>query len=344
MEKKKEFIINFIYLACILAIVYICFKYLISVILPFIIGFIFSYLAIKLSNKLFKESNKKQRVAALLSIYLAIILFITILVSSGVAQLSDFITTLPSFYKNTIEPYIMSIENNLISFGDSLPFELPVLSELTDDLFSGLRSILSSLTGALVNGTTLIIKNAPEAVVSLIVSIVSSFYMVLDYENITGWFKENLSEKVLETCYEIKYFIENTLFKIFTAYLTIMGITFIELVIGLTIIGISNSVMWAFIIALLDILPVLGVGTVLIPWGIGSLITGNGLLGVEILVIYVIITVIRNIIEPRFVGVSLGLHPLATLMSMIVGLRLFGGVGMFGLPITLAFLINKREK
>ena len=122
-----------------------------------------------------------------------------------------------------------------------------------------------------------------------------------------------------------------------------MGLTFIELFIGLSIIGISNSGMWAAIISVLDILPVLGVGTVLIPWGISALITGKLLLGFGILLIYLVITVVRNIVEPRLVGTNLGLHPLATLMAMICGVRLFGAIGMFGLPLTLSFLVSHNK-
>ena len=123
-----------------------------------------------------------------------------------------------------------------------------------------------------------------------------------------------------------------------------MGITFVELLIGLTVFGISNSGMWSLMIAFLDILPVLGVGTVLIPWGLSCLITGRALLGIELLVLYIIITIIRNIIEPKMVGTSLDLHPLATLITMIVGARMFSAVGMFGFPLALSFFQLRKKK
>ena len=122
-----------------------------------------------------------------------------------------------------------------------------------------------------------------------------------------------------------------------------MLITFIELAIGLTVFKINNSVMLSLLISVLDIFPVLGVGTVLIPWGIICLFTGKVLLGIELLILYIIITVIRNIIEPKFVGNDLGLHPLATLVAMIVGLRLFGIVGMLGIPLITAFFVTRKK-
>jgi sporulation integral membrane protein YtvI len=217
-------------------------------------------------------------------------------------------------------------------------------SNMTDDIFEGLKSVLSNVAGGMVNITTSIIKSAPETLVSIIVTIVSSFYMIFDYENIARWFTNVMPEKMLPVFFEIKDFCENTLFKVIGSYAMIMGLTFLELFLGLALIGISNSGMWAFIISFLDILPILGVGTVLIPWGISCLITGKVLLGIEILAIYLMITVVRNIVEPKLVGTNLGIHPLATLIAMITGLRLFNVVGMFGLPLTLSFFVSRDKE
>ena len=345
MEKRKEFIINSAYVAIICAIVFICINYLLPVLLPFIIGFFFSYFSIRISKRFFEEDNKLHRSFALIALYLAVTLLLVILVSTGITKIGDFIKSLPGFYTNTLEPYISSMESSLLDLSHSLPSNIrEPLSSLTDDLFDTLKGLLSQATSWMVSFTTSFIKNAPETLVSIIVMIVSSFYMILDYENIARWFTSAMPEKALNVFFEIKDFCENTLFKIMSSYALIMFLTFIELFIGLSVIRISNSGMWAFIISFLDILPVLGVGTVLIPWGISSFIIGKFLLGFEILVIYLLITVIRNIVEPRLVGTNLGLHPLATLISMITGLRLFSFVGMFGLPLALSFFVTRNKE
>ena len=345
MEKRKEFIINAIYIAIICAIIYICFNYLLAVLLPFVLGFLFAYVSIRICNRLFSKSDKLYRSITLAALYIIVVLVLVLLVSTGVTKLSDFIKTLPTFYKNTLEPYISQLENSFLELGESLPESVSMaFSNLTDGVFEGLKTMLSRLTTGLVNFTTSIITSAPETLISIIVMIVSSFYIVADYENIARWFTSVMPDKALSVFFEIKDFFENTLFKIIGSYVMIMGLTFIELFIGLTVIGISNSGMWAFIISLLDILPILGVGTVLIPWGLSALITGKPLLGIEILAIYLIITVIRNIVEPKLVGTNLGLHPLVTLIAMISGLRLFGFLGMFGLPLTLSFLLTRDKE
>ena len=117
-----------------------------------------------------------------------------------------------------------------------------------------------------------------------------------------------------------------------------MLMTFSELAIGLLIMGVDNSWGVAAGIAVLDILPIVGCGTVLIPWAVVSLVTGKTGLGISLLVLYVIIAIVRNIAEPKIVGQQVGLHPLATLLAMVTGASLFGAAGVFALPIALAVI------
>jgi predicted PurR-regulated permease PerM len=107
--------------------------------------------------------------------------------------------------------------------------------------------------------------------------------------------------------------------------------------------GQQNVFLLALLIALLDILPIVGTGTVLIPWAVISLIVGDYAKGICLLIMYAIITVIRQFIEPKIVGDQVGLHPVATLIAMIVGTKLFGAIGLFGLPISLAIIKDLND-
>ena len=151
--------------------------------------------------------------------------------------------------------------------------------------------------------------------------------------------KRKFSEKLIEA----KKCLGGVLFKYFRSYFLIMLITFGELSLGLTIAGIRKPLAAAFIITLLDILPVLGTGIILIPWGIFRLITGDLRTGILLLLVYAIITVIRNIIEPKIVGKEVGLHPTLTLISMFVGTRLFGIAGLFALPVGLSLIKSLND-
>ena len=107
-----------------------------------------------------------------------------------------------------------------------------------------------------------------------------------------------------------------------------MLLTFFELTIGLHILGIENALVIAFLIAIFDVLPVLGTGGIMLPWILISFLNNQVKTGVGLLILYLVITVIRNIIEPKIVGKQIGLHPLLMLMCMYLGARLFGFLGM----------------
>ncbi|EQJ23470.1 AI-2E family transporter [Clostridioides difficile] len=135
----------------------------------------------------------------------------------------------------------------------------------------------------------------------------------------------------------------NALLKLLKAYAILLSVTFIELLIGLTILKVENAFTISVIIALVDILPVLGTGSILTPWMIISLINGNINLAIGLLILYIIITVVRQILEPKVVGHQIGLYPLITLMCMFVGAQLFGIAGLFGFPIAATIIKNLHD-
>ena len=106
----------------------------------------------------------------------------------------------------------------------------------------------------------------------------------------------------------------------------------------------TPEVIKAAAIALMDIMPILGTGGIMIPWAVISLVLGYTKLGLELFLIYGIVTVVRNYVEPKIVGAQLSLHPIITLVSMFIGLRLFGFWGLFGLPVGISFLWKQKQK
>ena len=122
------------------------------------------------------------------------------------------------------------------------------------------------------------------------------------------------------------------------SYSLLFLMTFAELTVGFMILKIPYAVVAALAIAVFDILPVLGTGGVLLPWAVIMLVLGDYPLAIGILILYIVITIIRNMIEPRIVGKQIGLHPLITLIAMFVGLQLFGLAGMILLPMTAVVL------
>ena len=124
------------------------------------------------------------------------------------------------------------------------------------------------------------------------------------------------------------------------SYFIIFCITTAEISLGLFIIGVGKPIVIALIIAILDAFPIVGSGLVLLPWAGAMLITGSYVRGLGLLAVYTFVAVFRQIIEPRIVGKHVGLRPLVTLICMYAGTKLFGGMGLFALPIMAAILAD----
>ena len=123
--------------------------------------------------------------------------------------------------------------------------------------------------------------------------------------------------------------------KYLRAYVLLLLLTFGELFVGFLILKVPYPLLIALLVALVDILPILGVGTVLLPWAIIEIaITKDIFTGIGLIIVYLIITVVRQITEPKVVAGSLGLHPLITIISMYAGFKLLGILGMIVGPMT----------
>ena len=345
MENKQKFIINVLYYVLIIALVLLFCKYLLPTLWPFILGFLFAYISIVISKKVIKRDTKIIRIICLLLLYLIVYGLLTVLVVVCINEIIDFMSNVPTIFKNYIEPVLSGIQSDLNDINSNLPYEIRgYLSDIISSVLDSIKSIISSFSSFVVSKATALISNTTNVIINVIVTMTCSAFFLLDYEKIIEFFESRMSTKVKDIYNDVTFYIKDTVFKVVGSYGMIMGLTFVELLIGFLIIGIDNASILALLISFLDILPILGVGTVLIPWCIIDIVLGNIGMGIAILVLYLVITFIRNIVEPKIVGGNLGLHPIATLCSMIVGLNLLGGVGMFGLPLFLSFMMKRQEK
>ena len=201
-------------------------------------------------------------------------------------------------------------------------------------------SMLEGPIGGIVN----VAKRIPWFLTAVLVSIIACFFITADYDNVVGMIKRNVSEKTEYALVKTKNLFSNVLGQMIKSYTTIIFITFAEVAIGLNLLQLfgiykgSHIVVISILIALLDILPVFGTGTVLIPWSIYSFIMGDVPFAIGLIVLYVMISIIRQVIEPHLVAMNVGVHPTLTLAGMYIGIQLFGIIGLFALPITLVLL------
>ena len=272
-------------------------------------------------------------------IYGLIGLLVTLLIVKGVTAISGLIKWLPQVYELKLQPFVMQCYNWGKETLEHLnPALISALESVLQSLLSSLKNLVSYISGLAVNMVSGLATGIPSLIFSLLAMIFSTVFLVGDYERITSFASEHIPQKFKNVISKIRTYLTDTLFVVIRYYVLIMLLTFTELSILFSIFGIQSPVLKAALIAVFDIMPILGTGGIMIPWAIISLVLGYTKLGVELFVIYGIVTVIRNYLEPKIVGAQLGLHPIITLVAMFIGLRLFGFWGLFGLPVAISFL------
>ena len=344
-NRKQRFIINITYALIWVIIAVLAFKIILPAAIPFIVGFVIALILRKPIKNINENLKIPYKISAIFVVTIFYIILILLITSIGVWTwygLERFVLAIPSIYTEYIEQAVVAIlkstEDLVIRFSNN-----SVLINAVDDVGGEILSYVSSkipdVSLTALGEVTGIAKKVPTFFIKLVLTVISTFFIAIDYNQILNFFKSLLSNRKCLWLVKTKEYLTGTLWIVIKSYLIIMSLTFVELSIGLTIINIDNSIILALLIAIFDILPVLGTGGVMIPWAILSAISGDYNQAISIGIIYLVITVIRNIIEPRIVGKQLGLHPLITLILMFIGVTVFGVVGLFGLPITLSLLL-----
>ena len=341
-EKRKDFLIHFGYFAVIILGSVIGLKYAMPALAPFFIALIIAYFLKKPIGFLQEKCRIPEKPAAILTVLLFYVVIGLVVALAGIKALSGLerlFRELPQLYGTHIQPmalYVLeAVEKWLREMDVSF---VASLEEMGSQMISSLGQMVSDLSVKAMGAASGFAAALPGLFIDLVVLIISTFFIAADYPRMRDFCLRQLGEKATAVTMQIKEYVIGTLFVCIRSYILIMSITFVELAIGLSLIKIPHAVLIALLTAVFDILPVLGTGGVMIPWMVIAAVQGNLPRALGLLVIYLIITVIRNIIEPKIVGKQLGLHPVVTLACMFLGLHLFGGLGLFGLPIGLSLL------
>lgn len=348
IEKRRGFIINIVYVFLIGVLIYIAFKYLLPIITPLIVAWIFASILNKPINLLTKKIKINHTIIAIIVIIVFYLVLGSLLVLLGIrifSAIESIFLLIPNVYNNDIEPYLFSVfENIQNSLAVMDPTIISSVSDFSASIIQSFGSAVSSISVWVVGLISNYATTLPGTFIKILFTIISSIFMVIDYDKIVKFVAKQFNNKTKTIFIDIKNYIKNILLGYIKSYSFIMLVTFCELTIGFLIVGIDNAIFVAMIIAIFDILPILGTGTIMVPWIVVSLIQQNFPFAIQLAVIYVIVTIVRNIIEPKIVGIQMGLAPLVTLTSLFIGAQLFGMIGLVGFPILLSLLnyLNKK--
>ena len=341
-EKKKNFLVNFCYCGVLLVLAVVVVKYSWEYLTPFVIAFVVAYCLKPLVNKINVWLKIKRSVAAIITVALFYIGGMAVASFLGVQLVllvRNLFGALPDYYNNEIAPVVSNILHQFQEFMVTIDPEITAaledyINSLLERLGSGISSVSMSVLSRVSGGITRI----PGLFIKTLITIIASFFISVDYYNITYFIARQLSIKQISLLYDAENYAKTALVQYIKSYSLILGITFCEIALGLWLLRVKRAPLIALLIAVFDILPAVGTGGIIIPWGIIAIILGKIPFGIGMLALYLIVTIVRNTLEPKIVGEQVGLHPVATLMAMFLGTKVMGIVGLFGFPIGLVIL------
>ena len=347
-EPYKKIAVILFYTAVSVAALYLFFRYLFGLLLPFIIAYLIAAALQPAVRFLCKHAKVPKRLSVLVLVLVATTL-LGLLCYLAVDRIYSELTVLSQNVKGfldrlrTDEQYAKDLIDKIsgaVPFVDLRERLIEIWQNLDGELESALLALADRLSGSVLPLLGGIITFVPNALLTIFVVILSTYYFAVDFKRINRFVLSQFPEKTANNMGMFRKEFVGTIVKFLRAYGLIIIITFLQLFAAFTILGIKYAFLIAFFTAFVDILPVLGTGTVLIPWSLFLLLTGDYYTGIALIIVYVVITIIRQIIEPKIVGRYIGLYPLLTLIAMYIGLKTLGVLGLVLLPI-LTIILKK---
>lgn len=306
---------------------------IVYLILPYILPIVFAGITAILLEKIISwliQRVRFKRFQAVLLTYLSylVILFFTFYyaVSTLTQKASELSKQTPqlvtSIYDSGIRPFLKKWEQ--------------YLSNLPPDVISSIENSFENT----IQGLTLFLQNAAEGIISLLTTIpsflvefliylIALFLLCLEYPNIVKTINFYLKEQTKEKISLVLKPLADASIGFLKAQIILSFITFILAFSGLWILQAPYKTILSILIVIVDILPILGTGSVLVPWAVVAFIQNNDFLGTGLIILFLVITIIRRIIEPKVFAQNLGISPLASLISLFIGFKLLGFIGMF---------------
>lgn len=321
--------------------------FLLPVVLRLFLPFILAFAVASPCQKILNFLNKKLKIhrgissALVVTLLVALVSWIIFLIGSQLfAQIKSFAEVVPETIETVKATFYELSEKYREVYMSFSPRFREFFDSLNVQLSESLMSAAAPITGSVFNLARRFAVSLPDIAIFFFMFLLSTFFITKDYTLIRSFFRENCPQKIQNFLHSFK----TTAFSAFLTYLRaqliMMSITFTVVTIALWIIGADYPFVMGAIIGIVDALPFFGTAIIIIPWAIMSFINGNYFFAGGLLVIQVIAFVTRQLLEPKIVSSQIGIHPLITLVSIYIGLNLFGIGGIIVGPITALFVVN----
>ena len=342
IEKLRSFRDICLIILAALALGYIGAEFLLPAILPFLIAYVIAALTKKPADTLAEKCGMNRKFTrATISVLIMLctvggFIFAAVRLAAEAWELLRTVTEDGSLQG--------ILENMKLPFGNILD-KLNVAPELESAVEDAVMDLAAKVLSSAAGIVTSAASEIPKIILFILICAISTVYFAVDLEAVHAKLSELLPSTWVKFLARFKKNSISAVAKYARSYFLLMLLTFAMMLLGLTLIRVRYALLLSFIISVLDLLPVLGIGIILVPLGVLSLLTGSTARGVGLLVLYAVASVVKQIAEPRIVGKNLGIHPLLTLALVYIGYSLFGIVGLVVLPVfavVLSSLPNKK--
>lgn len=341
-EREQRLFFTILYYAALGAAAFFCLRYLLPWLLPFVLGAGLAALLHPFSLRMAKRLRWNEKTAALsviIGFYLVVVgtagLFLAILLAQGY----ELLLRLPELYAQTISPMLARAGTG---FNETARRFLhgPGPAALSEAVSGAAKQAFVDGSAFLVAKLASMAAKLPHFLLTMLFTVIISLLTASGYDTMSAFIRQVIPPAAADFTRRFQRFLRETLWQYLRAYTILMAVTFLELSAGLWLLGFSYVLPVAATIALVDLLPILGCGTVLVPWGVFLLAGGDPAGGAGLLILYGVIALVRAILEPRVVGGHLGLHPVATITAMYAGLQIAGLAGMLTAPMAVLAVLK----
>jgi len=343
-EKYLRIGAYFLYLLLILLALLFVLPRLLDFFKPFVIGFILSFITYPLAKKLETVIHLKRKHSSAIIVVIALALVVLALYGIGVllfSGISHFVAQMPEMIQEAdseISLAVAALETMLAKTPLANVFNL---NELSETINTGVSSLLTAITSSISNiDIWSKLKNVPNVLVATVTCLLSLYFFTADRDSIKERIVKHLPLSFRESLAYLYHQSLGTIIVYFKVQLKIMLPVWLILFIGLLILRVPYAWLWSFLIAFLDMLPVFGTGTVLVPWALIKLLSGQFTVAIGMIILYIICLVLHQLLQPKLIGDSVGLNPFAALIYMYIGYRFYGVIGMIiAIPLGM-FIVN----
>lgn len=334
MKKSTKYLkifANLIYVAALSCILFWGIPKVLGFFAPFVVGFVLSLIAnpvVRFLEKRIKIKRKYGSVIMILTVIGVIVLLCYGLILGLISGVNGFLDYIPNLYRDAgVE--LTKAAQHLQNIINKLPLKNDVdFTSLGESLGTWVTDMISETDVTSVSAVGDVAKSLPNILVGILAGILATYFFIADHDKLADGAKKYFPFLYGEHSVAVYHELVRVVGGYFKAQFKIMGVMYLCLAIGLSIVGVKYGWIWAAGIAFIDMLPVFGTGAVLWPWAVIKLLSGNYGTAAGMMIIYAVCQVVHQLVQPKLIGDSVDLNPFATLFFMFIGYKIKGVFGM----------------